>query len=300
MSGLFRNVIRAVVSFLPAEAPQWIYTRLLSTWPLRGAINALLRFLIPEFLTIPEGILILNPDDPVVSGAIALGVYERGALERWRSLIHDGMTVLDIGSNIGLYTLVAARLNPSGRVIAFEPSSENASIMEAMVLKNKLPNVTLIRSAAGDTSSRAMLYLERHNKGLHSLIPSHTAFGTEDVSVRPVDEIVREENVQRVDLVKVDVEGFEAKVFAGMKRILEEHHPRIIFEFMPRWIQLAGDNPLTLLQSLQNMGYRLIILGDEKINDEEVGDFSRFLMRFKRKDDYVNLLAMPSNDNSSL
>lgn len=291
-----RRIVGGALSILPASAPMWIYTRLLSFGPLRSVTHALLRRITPPMLLLPEGTLILNRDDPIVSGALALGAYERETLDRWRELIRDGTTVLDVGANIGTYTLIAAHRNPSGRVLAIEPSSENAAILEQMVRSNAFQNVTVIRSAAGATSSRGLLHLESDNKGLHSLIPSSTATGSEEVSVRPVDELLGEAGVQRVDLIKIDVEGYESKVVAGMSRVLERDHPAIIFEFMPQWIVRAGDDPLALLETLRNYGYGFTILGDEGDADRDLSDFVPFLRTFKRRDDYVNLLAIHGTD----
>ena len=95
---------------LPAGAPLFIYRNMLRLPPLRRIANRILLSLLPSTITIPEGVLTLNMHDPVVSGALALGVYEPFETALLRRIIEPGMTVLDIGANLGYQTVIAARL----------------------------------------------------------------------------------------------------------------------------------------------------------------------------------------------
>ena len=282
----------AMLRLFPAGAPMWIYTRVLHRWPLRALTHFLLMRLIPERIIMPEGTLLLNKKDAVVSGALTLGVYERGSLARWRELVKDGMTVVDVGANIGIYTLIAARRNPNGRVIAIEPNAENADVLERMIKVNSLRNVTVLRVAAGATRGQGMLHLDQHNKGQHSLVAFQEAVGSETVSVHRIDDVMSEMGVHRVDLVKMDIEGFEAKAFAGMSGLLDTGHPTLLFEFMPEWIRRAGDDPCELLMSLEKRGYHLSTLNEDDGSAEPLTDIVRFLTRFQKPNDYVNMLAL--------
>src|SRR3989344_7406435 len=105
-------------SFLPESAPEFIYTVILKPRLLKALTNKILLFIIPKQVVIPEGIVVLNPKDPVVSGALALGVYEKFETALMRRLLTAGMTVLDIWANVGYFTAIFARLvGQRGKVI---------------------------------------------------------------------------------------------------------------------------------------------------------------------------------------
>jgi len=89
---------------------EFVYTILLKPRLLHRAANAAIRASLPEHVRVGEAIVWLNPDDPVVSGALALGVYERGEIAFFRSRFGADMTFVDVGANVGLYSAVALSL----------------------------------------------------------------------------------------------------------------------------------------------------------------------------------------------
>lgn len=258
-SSLFRGLLGGMLRVLPESAPQWIYTTLLRPRPLRALAHLLLRRVIPPTLPINEGTLILNQNDPVLSAALALGVYEPGIVRKWRELLHDDSQVLDIGANIGLFTLVAARHASKGTVIAFEPQSENAQFLSRMIAHNGLTNVVTVNAGASDSTGQASLYLHPDNKGMHSLLPVGST--QEHIALVRADDVVTEHQMSPT-LIKIDVEGWEAKAFRGLEGTLRRYHPAILFEFAPARIRAAGDDPDALLEHLRGLGYVLTTLED--------------------------------------
>jgi len=291
-SGVRRGV-SALLRLLPASAPAWIYTVVLRPRPLRALANRLLKTLIPPTLTLPEGTLLLNQQDPVVSGALALGVYEPGSLAAWRALLgRPDMTVLDIGGNIGLYSLIAAHHCARGQVIAFEPEPRNASILEAMARANGFNHLQVINAGAGAITGDATLYLDPDNKGKHSLVRDGANQQVATIPLVTVDDVVASRKLARVDAVKIDVEGWEDQVLLGMACLLARDHPALLFEFAPVRIRLAGDDPEHMLKRLLDLGYVVSELDEADGTQRPIGDLDGFLTRFTHRDAYRNLLAV--------
>ena len=88
---------------------EFVYCYLLRPWPLRQLTNWTIRKLLPKQVEIHGATVVLNPTDPVVSGALHFGVYEKAETRFFQSACRDGMTFLDVGANLGYYTALAAR-----------------------------------------------------------------------------------------------------------------------------------------------------------------------------------------------
>lgn len=181
---------------------------------------------------------------------------------RWvRRMLRPGDQMLDIGANVGFFTLIgAAAVGPSGHVIALEPVPGNADILEANVRLNGLSTVTVHREAAGDHSGEISLGLDHPDDPESGASGHYTEGGGRDalrVPVRTVDEVLAG-MPRRLRLVKVDVEGAEPRVLAGMSATLEEDPPdAFILEVNPSALDRQGFAVADLLGPLQRSGYQL-------------------------------------------
>ncbi len=286
-----RRVLSAVLRALPRNAPAFIYTNILKPRPLRTLANALLRAMIPHTISIPEGELILNPNDPVVSGALMLGAYEVSFATVLRKALSPRMTVVDIGANIGYYTLIAsATVGSEGRVIVYEPEPENLDILKTMIATNRLENVTVVPTAVGESVGQATLYVDPHNKGKHTLLPVSGNTPT-TVATITLDASLQHLDVGRVDLIKMDIEGWEIKAFHGMQNTLKRDHPKIFFEFAPVRIRETGENPLAALEELITLGYTLEAIDEKTGALHVINDPSLFIGTLHGYDGYANIAA---------
>jgi len=165
--------------------------------------------------------------------------------------------VLDVGANIGYYTLIAAPRCHS--VYAFEPVS---SIYERLILNRRLnnfDNVYCVNSACSDVDGeRIYVYAaDETNTGSSSIIkPPNFSGIVEEVECITLDKFVERENVPYVSVVKIDVEGMEAKVLRGMKEILTNDSPIIVVEIgSEERFKLVGESKNELHKYLQDLGY---------------------------------------------
>jgi FkbM family methyltransferase len=170
------------------------------------------------------GLIYLDLSESPMMRARAKGVYERAKVNFAQSYLRPGMTFVDVGANKGDFTLIAAKaVGELGRVLAFEPEPENCHWIRESIELNQYRNVELLRLALADAEGVATLYLGKKS-GWHSLIASpkqqRAGGGAIRVRTQRLDEVLVERNCDRVDLVKIDVEGAELDVLRGAERTL--------------------------------------------------------------------------------
>jgi len=194
----------------------------------------------------------------VTSVLIAEGDWFEKEMEFWRSWIKPGMTVIDVGANVGVYTFSAAlRVGAEGCVIAVEPFSGCVSCLEETCKINQLSWVKVRAGAASSRNGTARLAL--HNASELNEIVSSDAEETmkpgtfEEVTCFTLDSLIEGENLRQVDFLKIDAEGHEMQVLEGSNRILTEFAPIILYE------NIAGSrgSNLGVADFLTSIGYQL-------------------------------------------
>lgn len=180
---------------------------------------------------------------------------------RWvRRMLRPGDHVLDVGANVGFFTLIAAAaVGPSGRVTALEPVPGNADLLERNLRLNGVGWVDLRRVAAGDRAGEILLGLDHPDSPEAGASGHYTRGGGRDamrVPVQAIDEVLADD--ARLRLVKVDVEGAEPLVLAGMARTLAERPPdAFIVELNPAALERQGFGVGDVTEPLRRAGYAL-------------------------------------------
>jgi FkbM family methyltransferase len=267
---LERAVALALVIFMALA--EFIYTRLLRPAPVRRAANAILLSIVPETVRVGPAIVHLNPRDPVVSGALALRVFERGELEFFSQRCREGMTVLDVGANVGLYTALAMHLaGANGTVVAIEPHAESRRFLELTIQANaatKTP-VHVFDCAASDREGTAELFVNPHNKADNRLYRSEATPHAQSASVRlrTIDAIVDGLGLSAIDILKIDVQGSELSAITGAAKTIRNSPGMILLsEFWPEGIrQAAGCAPQRYLELLSDLGLSLFELKRKRL-----------------------------------
>lgn len=171
--------------------------------------------------------------------------------------VQPGARILDIGANIGLYTVVLARhVGEQGHVYAFEPDPTNFSLLSRNIAANGLQNVTAVQKAVSDRNGTARLYLSKTHSGLHRLHPSGVCGNSITVDCVRLDDFFPN-NTCRIDLVKLDVEGHEVSVLRGMLELMRRNPQIQLFtEYCPAWLTEAGDSADEYVGLLEAHGFR--------------------------------------------
>jgi FkbM family methyltransferase len=214
------------------------------------------------------------------------GAYEAETVSWFRSVIRPGMTVLDIGAHVGQYSLIAASdVGPTGRVHSFEPNPVSHGRLRANLEMNGFRNVTPHQLAVSDSAGEVTLYVPRHdNLGEASLQPCQE--GMQEVKVRcvTIDEWAETADLgtaPRIDLVKIDVQGLEAKVLQGARHTLTRFKPLVICEFEERWLRGMGTSSVELKKMLGDMGYRVNRItpgGLAPVADDQIHGFDNLVL----------------------
>ncbi|MGK7869557.1 FkbM family methyltransferase [Falsiroseomonas sp. E2-1-a20] len=199
-------------------------------------------------------------------------------------LIGPGGQMLDIGANIGIYTLRAATLvGRSGRVIAVEPGREALRALRANLALNDMPQVTVLPVALAAEEGVAQLYHVAlgNDPQAFSLLPQKGDVASEQVVTRTLDSILDEVGATRLDLIKMDVEGLELAVLRGGAASLARLKPMIIFEINAAAALEANGASHDVFDLLLAAGYR--------IHRAEAG---RLVPVDRQPDQHGNLLAV--------
>jgi len=191
-------------------------------------------------------------------------LYKRGLHEQVLSTfvlrelrLRDDAVALDIGANLGWYSLLLARRWPRARIHAFEPEPRNLALLRGNLQRNGITNVTVhgVAVAERDGAMQFFPYAEK-NMGRHSLVPQA---GCEPITVPVVtlDGFLQQQRLDPpdVEFVKIDVEGYELPALQGARSLLAAK-PRILAEFAPKYVRRAGQDPAELLRFLQALGFR--------------------------------------------
>lgn len=200
-------------------------------------------------------------------------VHEEATTRLFRKLLHPGNVVLDLGANIGYFTLIAARaVGATGRVVSFEPERRNFWYLSKNVSINGLKQVTTHQMAIAEKSGWTKLYLCSYDSGHHTInqfqgiaaISRGRRYQEEAVDIRTVrvDDILDEMGIGHVDVIKMDVEGAEALAVAGMRKTLLQNNVKVFLEFFPILMEKMGTNPRAYIESLLNdFGFRMYAVG---------------------------------------
>jgi FkbM family methyltransferase len=159
------------------------------------------------------------------------GVHEPMTTQVFKRLIEQGNCVVDVGANIGYFTLLAARLvGQQGRVFAFEPSIDNMTELVHNLVLNSYQNVNTSLTALSDYNGRSKFFLSTRESARHSLIQSHEHDGSVVVDVKKLDDVIDYEHIP-VHFLKTDTEGNELAVLKGAKQtIMHNQGIKILFE----------------------------------------------------------------------
>lgn len=177
-----------------------------------------------------------------------------------QQLLKPGMTVIDVGAHRGFYTLMfSKRIGPQGRVLAFEPSPRERKKLRRHLRLNSCRNVEVLSCALGESEGKADLYVvDGEWNGCNSLRPPDTDSPTSPLSVRvrKLDEVLAQAKVDRVDFVKMDVEGGELDVLKGAEELLRlVPRPIILCEVLEQRTRPWGYPARLIIEHLAKRGF---------------------------------------------
>lgn len=229
-----------------------------------------------------------DPNDFGVGRHVAEGDYEPHVAAIFRRFVKEGDVVVDIGANIGFFSLLAAKLvGQPGRVVAIEPNPSNCRLIEASRIENGFTQLQLHALAAGLNNGILALH-SSYSNGSVARVSNNigTLMRSEIVQAMRLDDLLQ---LERLDFVKIDVEGFEFDALAGFKKHLARFKPKIVSEFAPG----MSPDPAGYISFLKDLGYHITIVGAGG-SDEDVGQDADAIIEIQKRSggDHIDILAV--------
>lgn len=216
----------------------------------------------------PLGFLAVPADDLATIGSLADGVLpEQGTLRVVEKYLKPGGLFVDVGANVGLFSLLAARIvGPSGKVVAIEPAPAAVQALRATVDANGLGGIVRVKEFAAGAEQGLGTLSVAQNSTHSSLLPGDAAASTVVATIAPLDDAL---DGMLPDMVKIDVEGFEANVIEGMKAIFRANPDVIVvMDFEPAHIRRTGLSAASWVERLRAAGLDIFEI------DERNGELS--------------------------
>lgn len=225
--------------------------------------------------------------------------YEPVLLKWVKEHVMSGDIVVDVGANIGYYTMMLAKaVGPKGKVFAFEPEPNNFELIKKNIDANGFTNIIPINSAVGKENGMLKLYISKPewngSNGMHRIYPSvfcedspidisvlslDTFFNNKKIWIDENDTLMLSDGlVNDISFVKIDAEGAELDVLKGMTNILNNKRLSMLVEYGPACVREKGDNPYETVDILKNANFNFNYESNNKIK------------RIKQLDKYVTFL----------
>ncbi|KJR40614.1 FkbM family methyltransferase [Candidatus Magnetoovum chiemensis] len=192
-------------------------------------------------------------------------VYEPLTTKVLKELINEKDVILDMGANIGYYTLIFAKCTGNkGKVFAFEPQCDNFNILKQNVLLNGLSNVIVENYALSDIEQERNLFLCTANSAMHSIYPQDYCYSAVKTKCISIDDYFKDSQME-INFAKIDIEGAEYFAIKGMQSIINNNENiKLCIEFSPYCLKTAGIESKDLLYLLQNIGFYLYNIDEDK------------------------------------
>jgi FkbM family methyltransferase len=216
--------------------------------------------------------------------------------------LHAGDVYVDVGANIGYYTLLAAQcVGQQGKVIAYEPDPANFALLEQNVVLNKLHNVQVFPFALFDKNAAGKLFLSADNFGDHRIYDSTATRHSHEITLVHGGEHLSTKT-NRIDFLKIDTQGAEFFVLNGLKQLIMQNrnHLRMMLEFCPYGIRHSGADGHTLVQLLADTGMQLHIIDHQQeclipAQIHHLTDWVTAMANEPDNEGFVNILVTPAN-----
>ena len=233
-----------------------------------------------EFVSIAGVEIGIDRTDITVGVPLRSGVYEPHVTKFYSQMLKPGMTFVDVGANIGIYSLLGAKLvGDSGRVLSFEPNSENCRLLMLSALRNNFQNISIYPFALGESIGHVLFSNAIGSNGC--LIPDtqESLFNTSCMVVPKIrlDDVLD----TNVDMIKIDVEGAEGVIVKGANQLIENCRPIITSEFSMEMLpRVSGMSGIDYLRYFTNQGYGIFLIEPHSQEPVPIPDIYSFVNEY--------------------
>ncbi len=212
--------------------------------------------------------LFLYLGNDISSQLFIAGCYEPNEVYFLSQIVAPGMTFLDVGANDGIYSLFASNyVGPDGSVYSFEPSQREFNRLLDNIALNQISNIKALKLALSDFDGTATLKVANDEHAGQNTLGEYVYAGVhcsdvEPIAVKRLDDLVDELGIQRVDVIKLDIEGAEFSALKGAQETLKRFKPLLILELSDEALKHQGSSAIQLLNLLEQLEYEIFTIGN--------------------------------------
>lgn len=201
--------------------------------------------------------LYLDPVSYVDAMILEHNVWEKESVEIVQMLVKPGDTVLDVGANFGYYSIMCSKLvGAAGKVISSEPTAYFGDRLKHHISKNNITNIRLLPFGFSDQTNTLEIKIDPSTATMH--MPEQDVFlKTEQIKLVTFDSYVQENGLEKLDFIKIDVDGHEPKFLEGAKETIMKFKPDILLEINPLNYYLAGVTIWDFYDQIKEYGYNI-------------------------------------------
>jgi FkbM family methyltransferase len=236
----------------------------------------------------------LHKGEHVDDQIIQYGIFEPHSTKIVKSILHQGMTVLDVGANFGYYSCLFSKLvGIEGSVYCFEPTNFFRNRLNENLIANNFNNVYVSEFALSDTLENITITISGDTASCH-WVPdfdktSTSVITTEMIKAIPLDEFLLNKNINNIDLIKVDIDGHEIKFIKGAFNTIKKYQPKILMEVSPIHLHEAGFSLVDCWNIIQDIRYDIFHENELYL----ISTFREFLYRCGNYNESINILLVP-------
>ena len=191
-----------------------------------------------------------DDQDNFIGNQIANNGYEPFESQLFLENLRENSILLDIGANIGYYTILGSKIIKSGQIFSFEPFEPNFHLLEMNILKNRISNAVALQLAASSDRGRTKLFIAPDNHGDHQLYQNSDRLSI-DVNMVSIDQFISEQHVFP-DVIKIDTQGYDFRVLQKMSNLISNSNNLVVFiEFWNLGNRNAGIDPIKYFDFLE-------------------------------------------------
>ncbi len=200
------------------------------------------------------------------------GKWEKESLKIWAQLAKKSSVIFDIGANTGIYSILAQNNNEKASVIAIEPISENFEVLTQNIIQNKF-NIHAEKVALSDKAGVAKMFMLKdrlnymtsvndNRYASHPEVIGNAEVVEIEVPIQPFSYVYEKYKLEKIDLIKIDVEGHEITVLNGMMPYIEKHKPAILIEV------IGDENAVVLTTMFKKLNYTFISIDEQNLSKQ--------------------------------
>ena len=234
---------------------------------IKSVSNKIETSLITDSAEVWAGKIFLHPNDAFRLSIY--GIHSKIDFEIFQKYVKKGDNVLDVGANIGYFTLMLAKLvGPTGKVFAFEPDPRNISLLKKNIETNGYQNVVVVPKAVSNVNEKCTLFTSQSTFGQNRIYEPKKTKNQEYVPIESetifLDNFfMNNEKIENISFVKIDVEGAEKYVLEGMKNILSlNKNIKIFSEIDLDFLNDAGSSYTEMIEFLEKRGFTVFLVNE--------------------------------------